>query len=293
MAAEIGRFRFTASLIREGPNVKKLVTILTIATSITLAGHARATTVDILEFTPTFVPGEPISSFGSNPNLDADLANQQSILDTFFASRGVKAKNIPTSFTASDLVGAQLTIINRPSSVPSALQLTALNDYVLGGGRLLLNSEHAALSALARIDEVNAILSALGSSISNKATFFDNDFHVTTNIFPDPFTTGVHSILYAATSSLTGGIELVAGASGQDFIAREGLGSGQLFVIADSNTVDALAFSDPAFFDNAQLYLNFVGAEDLNPVPEPTTLLLFGTAAAGLGLVRWRRRSHS
>ena len=30
--------------------------------------------------------------------------------------------------------------------------------------------------------------------------------------------------------------------------------------------------------------------QDLAPVPEPATLLLFGTTAAGLGLARWRRR---
>jgi hypothetical protein len=29
---------------------------------------------------------------------------------------------------------------------------------------------------------------------------------------------------------------------------------------------------------------------ELEPVPEPTTLLLFGTTAAGLGLARWRQR---
>jgi hypothetical protein len=56
--------------------VNKLVAVLTIVASMTLAGHARATTVNILEFTPTFVPGEPISSEGSNPNLDAALARQ-------------------------------------------------------------------------------------------------------------------------------------------------------------------------------------------------------------------------
>jgi hypothetical protein len=28
----------------------------------------------------------------------------------------------------------------------------------------------------------------------------------------------------------------------------------------------------------------------LEPVPEPTTLLLWATSAAGLGLARWRRR---
>ncbi|MGH7397885.1 MAG: PEP-CTERM sorting domain-containing protein, partial [Candidatus Rokuibacteriota bacterium] len=35
------------------------------------------------------------------------------------------------------------------------------------------------------------------------------------------------------------------------------------------------------------------GAVDLNPVPEPTTLLLVGIGAAGVGLARWvKRRSH-
>jgi hypothetical protein len=29
---------------------------------------------------------------------------------------------------------------------------------------------------------------------------------------------------------------------------------------------------------------------DLAPIPEPATLLLFGTTAAGIGIARWRRR---
>jgi hypothetical protein len=35
------------------------------------------------------------------------------------------------------------------------------------------------------------------------------------------------------------------------------------------------------------------GGDNLAPIPEPATLLLFGTTATGLALARWRRRKDS
>ena len=56
-----------------------------------------------------------------------------------------------------------------------------------------------------------------------------------------------------------------------------------------------------ADIENGQTYLNIhtminPGGEirsQLEPVPEPTTLLFFATTMAGLGITRWRRRGQS
>jgi hypothetical protein len=44
------------------------------------------------------------------------------------------------------------------------------------------------------------------------------------------------------------------------------------------------------FFGSPFSTLDFDFQTFVAPIPEPTTLLLFGTTAAGLGLVRWRQR---
>ena len=140
----------------------------------------------------------------------------------------------------------------------------------------MLNSDGAGFEGYQ--GNVNVVLSSLGSSIVNVDGGYDPQYHVTTNIATNPFTTGVSSVIYAYTSALTGGTGLVVGVSGQQFISYQAIGSGYVFVIADSNTGDGLG--QPSY-GNGQLYLNFLNGGS-GSTPEPGTLIMFGSGIVGL-----------
>ena len=211
-----------------------------------------------------------------------DYGNEYNNISTFYTSQGQTVYALADNFTAGQINGSKLLVLTLFNTLGSS-QLSALDSYVNGGGRLLLNSDGNGFQYYQ--GNVNAILSSLGSSMVNVNGAYDSGYHVTTNILANPFTAGVSSILYGYTSALTGGTGLVLGVGGQDFISYQAIGPGYVFVIADSNTGDGL--NQPTY-GNQQLYLNFLNATS-STTPEPGTLVMFGSGIIGLAGVLRRK----
>jgi hypothetical protein len=234
------------------------------------AGAAQASTVDIYDGYDGTYTYTPVSNY--------------------FSSEGYTVNNVGSSFTS--LAGADLAILAYPVGLGSA-QLSAVDSYVTGGGRLVINSDGAGFEAAQTA--VNAILTSLGSSIVNVDGGYDGGVHTTTDIVASPFTAGVTSVNYGYTSSLTGGSPLVYGVSGQLLIADQQIGSGYVFAIADMDTADSTTFTG----QNPTLYCDFGGlscsgtAVVAGGVPEPATwaMMLAGLGGIGAAMRMARRKT--
>jgi hypothetical protein len=205
-------------------------------------------------------------------------------LSSYFSGQGYTVNQLTASFTS--LAGANLAILSDPEGFGSA-QLSAIDSYVNGGGRLIINSDGTGFEGAQT--GVNNILTSLGSSIVNVDAGYDVGYHNTTNVVSGPFTAGVTSINYGYTSYLTGGTPVAYGISGQLFIADQQIGAGYVFAIADFNTADSTTFTG----DNPTLYCDFGGlscGSSVSTTPLPAALPLFASGLGVIGLFGWRKK---
>jgi hypothetical protein len=160
-----------------------------------------------------------------------------------------------TNASVTDLSGVNLFISMLPQAAYSSGEITAMKSFLSGGGTLFLIGEASGyVPGGISIPFLNDALAELGSPLSFIAAPDDPSQHDATGaqIASNPLTNGVHDLLYAFTSEVTGGT--------------------------------------PLFFTTSKAAFIEVSAGEVSGVPEPAALpvMLLGGAAL-LYLARRRR----
>jgi hypothetical protein len=168
-------------------------------------------------------------------------------LTTFYSGLGATATLISGTVTGAQLTGVNLFIAPVPTDAFNASEITALNNFLNGGGSIFFLGENDYWFSNQN-GYINDALAALGSSLS--IVNAQNDMAMPTfptatgsQIAADPFTAGVTTFTYAWTSDVAGGTYLFFDLEGQPFVEYGGA----------------------------------TGA-----VPEPATMLLLGSGLIGL-----------
>lgn len=165
---------------------------------------------------------------------------------------GVSSSLFSGTVGGADLAGVDLFISILPSNDYLASEISAFSNFLSGGGTLFFMGENAQYFTVEN-SRINTALTSLGSAMQLGSASIDAGFHQTINIDADPFTAGVNTFTYGYTSNVvTGGTSLLRTAyNNTTFVAYEGAAS----------------------------------------VPEPATMLLLGTALAGMAVATRRKKS--
>ncbi len=186
----------------------------------------------------------------------------------------------------ADLSGFDCVVLPVNANGFSAATTAALNGYINGGGRILALGEFSGLAA--GNAAMNGLATALGADLSIVPATIDLEFLTTNDIDPSPFTVGVSSIRYAATSEVAVTVgpnahSLVRSQDGTTFIGVDKIGSGVFVLSGDSNV-----FSDRSdggyvnqdngvlvanICDQASFVIQLLGVDiDIKPGSDPNSI---------------------
>lgn len=169
--------------------------------------------------------------------------SQDNLVDFYSQIGGVSVNVVSGQITERVLESSGLFILQFPKFTLNAGEIATINNFVRGGGNLLLLGEFRDAGTVYPGDTIpegtiangilNELLAGVGSTIR-----LANDFtggvgrFITTDIVATPFMTGITSFGYGAVSSVTGGQALIQAPTGYDglevatFFAMEQMESG-------------------------------------------------------------------
>lgn len=185
-----------------------------------------------------------------------------------------------------DLSAYDCIVLPVNSAAFSDATKAAFANYLNAGGRVLAIAEWNAFAG--SINTMNDLASHVGADLQVVAAAIDLGFHTTTNIDPSPFTAGVSSIRYAATSEVQVQVgpdahSLVRSTNtATTFIGVDKIGSGVFALFGDSNVLSDNSADGYTAHDNGVLAANLCDKAsyvldveiDIKPGSDPNSINL-------------------
>lgn len=251
---------------------------------IAIAAIGLATTIGSITSASTAKAGT-VGVFGERFSLG--------VIDNFYDGLAGHSSSILGSITGGALSGIDLLWAVQPSNAYTGAELTAMQDFLGGGGRIAFMGEHGSFAPNEN-NRINAALSAFGSTMSIINELVDIGVRTATvadgQILNHPLTAGVNRYDYAAFAPLSMGENGIALMLGEDdtsdiMMGFENIGGGSIFLITDQNVWDTARRADS---DNEVLFENLLVGRTVSTVPLPAAGWMMIAGLAALGFFRRR-----